>query len=131
MDRSVYVVPHPLTSYPPPRLCVGHGCRLCRPHQHFLLLAGGLSSAIMARLSIIALLVLVTFVVSDAFVSPRARWVSANMNTNRQTRCAVSCFMRGRPGGISNGYYMSRKLEQQHQRRPDCTVNVALTASGS
>ncbi|CAM9401712.1 unnamed protein product [Ectocarpus fasciculatus] len=37
----------------------------------------------MTRLSIIALLVLVTFVVSDAFVSPKARWASAAMNTKR------------------------------------------------
>ncbi|CAN0545260.1 unnamed protein product, partial [Ectocarpus sp. 12 AP-2014] len=40
----------------------------------------------MARLSIIALLVLVTFVVSDAFVSPKARWASAAINTKRQAR---------------------------------------------
>lgn len=47
---------------------------------------------IMARLSIIALLVLVTFVVSDAFVSPKARWASAAINTKRQARCAVIMF---------------------------------------
>ncbi|CAB1116017.1 unnamed protein product [Ectocarpus sp. CCAP 1310/34] len=40
----------------------------------------------MARLSIIALLVLVTFVVSDAFVSPKARWASAAIHTKRQAR---------------------------------------------
>ncbi|CAN0536685.1 unnamed protein product, partial [Ectocarpus sp. 12 AP-2014] len=40
----------------------------------------------MARLSIITMLVLVTFVVSDAFVSPKARWASAAINTKRQAR---------------------------------------------